>query len=201
VKIFKTSILVFKDRDRYVSGEHRFRNGYCKTNPRKMVKTWAEKEMRNLKRLQAVGLPCPDPFLLRSHVLIMRFVGNDGWCAPRLKDATLTNSQMRGCYIDVCVCMRRMFHECNLVHGDLSEYNILWHANKAVIIDVSQSVEQAHPSATEFLRKDIANVTVYFKQYGVAGALNAMELYEFVTRPYPFTHKRVTVDSIRYIHA
>jgi len=51
VKIFKTSILVFKDRDRYVSGEYRFRNGYCKSNPRKMVKTWAEKEMRNLKRL------------------------------------------------------------------------------------------------------------------------------------------------------
>lgn len=50
VKIFKTSILVFKDRDRYVSGEFRFRNGYCKSNPRKMVKTWAEKEMRNLKR-------------------------------------------------------------------------------------------------------------------------------------------------------
>eukprot|EP01031_Cornospumella_fuschlensis_P034158 gene34158-41348_t len=48
VKIFKTSILVFKDRDKYVSGEFRFRSGYCKSNPRKMVKTWAEKEMRNL---------------------------------------------------------------------------------------------------------------------------------------------------------
>lgn len=49
-QVFKTSILVFRDRDRYVSGEHRFRHGYCKSNPRKMVKTWAEKEMRNLKR-------------------------------------------------------------------------------------------------------------------------------------------------------
>lgn len=51
VKIFKTSILVFKDRERYVSGEYRFRNGHCKGNPRKMVKLWAEKEVRNLKRL------------------------------------------------------------------------------------------------------------------------------------------------------
>ena len=50
VKVYKTSILVFKDRERYVSGEHRFRQGYCKSNPRKMVKLWAEKEMRNLKR-------------------------------------------------------------------------------------------------------------------------------------------------------
>ena len=50
VKVYKTSILVFKDRDRYVTGEHRFRHGYAKSNPRKMVKLWAEKEMRNLKR-------------------------------------------------------------------------------------------------------------------------------------------------------
>lgn len=38
-----------------MSGEYRFRNGYCKSNPRKMVKTWAEKEMRNLKRLDVAG--------------------------------------------------------------------------------------------------------------------------------------------------
>ena len=50
IKVYKTSILVFKDRDRYVSGEFRFRHGYSKHNPRQMVKIWAEKEMRNLKR-------------------------------------------------------------------------------------------------------------------------------------------------------
>ena len=50
VKIFKTSILVFKDRERYVQGEHRFRRGFNKSNPRKMVRMWAEKETRNLKR-------------------------------------------------------------------------------------------------------------------------------------------------------
>jgi hypothetical protein len=66
VKIFKTSILVFKDRDRYVSGEYRFRNGYCKSNPRKMVRTWAEKEMRNLKRLVTAGILCPVPRLSLS---------------------------------------------------------------------------------------------------------------------------------------
>jgi hypothetical protein len=67
IKIYKTSILVFKDRDRYVSGEYRFRSGYSKSNPRKMVKVWAEKETRNLRRLHAAGLPCPNPLLLRLH--------------------------------------------------------------------------------------------------------------------------------------
>ncbi|CAB5378654.1 unnamed protein product [Rhizophagus irregularis] len=51
IKVYKTSILVFKDRDRYVTGEYRFRHGYSEHNPKKMVKLWAEKEMRNLKRL------------------------------------------------------------------------------------------------------------------------------------------------------
>ena len=50
IKIYKTSILIFKDREKYVGGEFRFRNGHCKSNPRKMIKLWAEKEIRNLKR-------------------------------------------------------------------------------------------------------------------------------------------------------
>jgi RIO kinase 1 len=50
LKVYKTSILIFKDRDKYVTGEFRFRHGYSRHNPRKMVRVWAEKEMRNLKR-------------------------------------------------------------------------------------------------------------------------------------------------------
>ena len=51
VKVYKTSILVFRDRRRYVDGEHRFEKGYTSgKNPRKMVQLWAEKELRNYKR-------------------------------------------------------------------------------------------------------------------------------------------------------
>lgn len=78
IKIFKTSILVFKDRDKYVSGEFRFRHGYCRHNPRKMVRTWAEKEMRNLVRMHTNGLNVPEPIILRSHVLVMSFIGKNG---------------------------------------------------------------------------------------------------------------------------
>jgi RIO kinase 1 len=80
LKIYKTSILVFKDRDRYVTGEYRFRRGYSRRNPRKMVRLWAEKEMRNLKRLVAAGIPCPDPLEVRENVLVMGFLGDkEGW--------------------------------------------------------------------------------------------------------------------------
>lgn len=80
IKIYKTSILVFKDRDRYVSGEFRFRHGYAKSNPRKMVQVWAEKELRNLKRLEQNGIPCPEAIILKSHVLVMTLIGDEeGW--------------------------------------------------------------------------------------------------------------------------
>ena len=79
IKIYKTSILVFKDRDKYVTGEYRFRRGYSR-NPRKMVHLWAEKEMRNLKRLVAADIRTPDPVEVRENVLIMKFIGdNEGW--------------------------------------------------------------------------------------------------------------------------
>lgn len=58
--------------------------------------------------------------------------------------------------------MRRMYHDCQLVHADLSEYNILYHDSHLYIIDVSQSVEHDHPSAFDFLRSDIRNVEDFF---------------------------------------
>lgn len=76
IKVYKTSILVFKDRDRYVTGEYRFRHGYSRHNPRKMVRLWAEKEFRNLTRLHANGIPCPKPIALKNHVLVMEFIGD-----------------------------------------------------------------------------------------------------------------------------
>jgi RIO kinase 1 len=73
-----------------------------------------------------------------------------------------------------------MYHDCNLVHGDLSEYNLLWHEGRAKIIDVSQSVEHAHPYASDFLRKDISNVTDFFRKKGMR-VLSNYELFRYVT--------------------
>ncbi|XP_036940381.1 serine/threonine-protein kinase RIO1 [Acanthopagrus latus] len=182
IKIYKTSILLFKDRDKYVSGEFRFRHGYCKGNPRKMVRTWAEKEMRNLIRLQTAGIPSPEPLLLRSHVLLMSFIGKDNMPAPLLKNALLSESKARELYLQVLQNMRKMFQEARLVHADLSEFNMLYHNGDAYIIDVSQSVEHDHPHALEFLRKDCSNVNEFFVKHGVA-VMTVRELFDFITDP------------------
>ncbi|GFN97212.1 serine/threonine-protein kinase rio1-like [Plakobranchus ocellatus] len=180
IKIYKTSILIFKDRDRYVSGEFRFRHGYCKSNPRKMVRLWAEKEMRNLMRMYKADIPCPEPILLKNNVLLMGFIGEDGVPAPRLKDANLQESKAREVYLDTILMVRRLYHECKLIHGDLSEFNMLYCKGQAYIIDVSQSVEHDHPHAMEFLRKDITNVTEFFRKLNVP-TMTVKELFEFVT--------------------
>ncbi|XP_030608686.1 serine/threonine-protein kinase RIO1 [Archocentrus centrarchus] len=182
IKIYKTSILLFKDRDKYVSGEFRFRHGYCKGNPRKMVRTWAEKEMRNLIRLQMAGIPSPEPLLLRSHVLLMGFIGKDNIPAPLLKNASLSESKARELYLQLIQNMRKMFQDARLVHADLSEFNILYHNGDAYIIDVSQSVEHDHPHALEFLRKDCSNINEFFVKHGVA-VMTVRELFDFITDP------------------
>jgi len=184
LKIYKTSILVFKDRDKYVNGEYRFRHGYCKGNPRKMVKTWAEKEMRNLARLRTAGIPCPEPIILRSHVLVMDFIGHQGWAAPRLKDANFSDSKARELYLTCVRIMRMLFWKARLVHADLSEFNILYNIeeDQLYIIDVSQSVEHDHPSALLFLRKDCTNINDFFRKRNVC-VMSLQELFNFVTDP------------------
>lgn len=172
IKVYKTSILVFKDRDKYVTGEYRFRQGYSKSNNRAMVKVWAEKEMRNLKRIYASGIPCPEPIQLRLHVLVMGFLGDrKGIPAPRLKDVELVGSEIEArwklLYLQLLGYMRILYQTCRLVHADLSEYNVLYHDDKLWLIDVSQSVEHDHPRSLEFLRMDIKNVSDFFLRKGV----------------------------------
>ncbi|KAK6202425.1 RIO1 family-domain-containing protein [Scheffersomyces amazonensis] len=166
VKIYKTSILVFKDRERYVDGEFRFRNTKGQSNPRKMVKVWAEKEFRNLKRLYTNGIPCPEPVELRSHVLVMEYLTKGkGQPSPKLRDHPFKDvDEIVHYYQQMLFYMRRMYQECKLVHADLSEYNSIVHKDKLYIIDVSQSVEPDHPMALEFLRMDIKNVNDFFSR-------------------------------------
>lgn len=146
VKVYRTSILSFRARQTYIVGEHRFKGEYSSSrNARKMVRVWAEKELRNLKRLEQFGIRAPRVVEGKENVLVMEYLGTaDGYvvdqgfvfelsfvlikypsASPRLKDADLPDSELDTLYIELVVAMRRMYQQCKLVHGDLSEYNIL----------------------------------------------------------------------------
>eukprot|EP00288_Rhodomonas_lens_P004878 CAMPEP_0177733718 /NCGR_PEP_ID=MMETSP0484_2-20121128/23838_1 /TAXON_ID=354590 /ORGANISM="Rhodomonas lens, Strain RHODO" /LENGTH=181 /DNA_ID=CAMNT_0019247125 /DNA_START=21 /DNA_END=562 /DNA_ORIENTATION=- len=158
--------MVFRSRAKYVQGDFRFRRGYSK-NPRKLVRLWAEKEYRNLHRLYLAKLPCPRPLLLRTHILVMEFLGERGRAAPKLKDADLDARGWARSYEESFVILHAMFHHCRLVHGDFSEYNLVYHQDKVFVIDVGQAVGMEHPFAMDFLRKDIVNTNNFFHSKNV----------------------------------
>lgn len=77
-------------------------------------------------RLATAGFPVPQVFSLTRNVLVMEFLGENGWPAPRLKDVELTKKSYIRIYHRLIRLLRDMYQKCRLVHGDLSEYNLLF---------------------------------------------------------------------------
>lgn len=159
IKVFKTTLNEFKTRDKYIKDDYRFKDRFCKLNPRKVIHMWAEKEMHNLMRMQKLGINCPEVICLKKHILILSFIGKDNMAAQKIKEAKLTDAQWILAYEEIVEAMNKMYNEGHLIHADLSEYNILWHKERCWFIDVSQSVEPNHPSGLEFLLRDCTNIS------------------------------------------
>ena len=180
IKIFKTSLNEFKTRHKYMAQDTRFGEKMTK-NPRKFIKLWAEKEMKNLKRISGIpSINAPVPVVLQEHVLIMQFIGENGKHAPQLREATLSSKALQKAYKSVINMMRDLFQIAALVHADLSAYNILYFKKKVYLIDFAAAVSSSSHNALEFLRNDCTNVTNFFSKSG-ANTLSERELYNFIT--------------------
>ena len=94
--MFKTTLNEFKNRKDYIADDYRFKDRFKKINPRKMIRMWCEKELFNLKLLNRNGILCPEPVTIKKHVLFMRFIGDNGVPAARLKD--VPSLRFRGFY-------------------------------------------------------------------------------------------------------
>ena len=110
----------------------------------------------------------------------MEFIGENGEAAPRLKDAVVEMTDIAQLYEECVLMMRNLYQICKLVHGDLSEYNLLYFKKQIWMIDVSQSVEHDHPMALDFLRRDCAVMNDYFRKNNVY-VLTTMNLFNFVS--------------------
>ncbi|CAI5446654.1 unnamed protein product [Caenorhabditis angaria] len=180
VKVYKTTLSEFKNRSEYVKDDFRFKN------PRGVLKIWAEREFMNLSRMTKHGLPCPCPFKLKKNMLAMSLIGNGGIAAPRLKNVQwefFTDEERRGIYEQVEKIMCRMYKECLLVHGDLSEFNLLLNLenNQVFVIDVSQAMDLSHPRNLQFLTRDIANILAFFARIETPGLPSSVQLFNLIT--------------------
>jgi len=179
IKIYLTSSAEFrKGMIKYLMGDPRFQR--IPKSTRKLVITWARKEYRNLVAMYDVGASVPRPIAQYENILVMEFIGENGVRAPLLREVNLDTYEAEIVFYNVIEDVRKIYKFAGLVHGDLSEYNIMLHRNKAYIIDVSQAVKITHPNSHELLLRDLNNLIRYFTTLGVrTPTLN--ELLKYIT--------------------
>ena len=127
---------------------------------------WQHAEVDALHRLAAAGVRVPQPYNFLDGVLLMELVTDEhGHAAPRLNDFALTPEQAREYHHTLIVQVVRMLC-AGVVHGDLSEYNVLVGSDGPVIIDLPQAVDAAgNNSAEAMLERDVDNLTAYFGRF------------------------------------
>lgn len=127
---------------------------------------WHNAEVDALRRLAAAGVRVPQPYNFLDGVLLMEMVTDEtGHAAPRLNDLVLTPDQARDYHRILIRQVVRMLG-AGIVHGDLSEYNVLVGSDGPVIIDLPQAVDAAgNNSAEPMLERDVDNLTGYFGRF------------------------------------
>jgi len=161
IKIYRIQSANFTTMSSYILGDRRFSN--VKKSRKELIFAWTKKEFANLARAKEAGLPVPEPLVFDRNILIMEFLGENERPYPQLRNVELEDPAQ--VYATVVSMIDTLYKKAELVHGDLSEFNILYH-DQPYLIDMGQSVTRDHPRALQFLMRDIRNVNRFFKKKG-----------------------------------
>ena len=176
LKIYRTSTSTFKRVAKYIEGDPRFRG--ITGNRWKMIYAWTNKEYRNLQRYTENGIRVPEPVEFDKNCLLMEYIGDKRGPAPQLRNAVMKKPNSN--YKDVVNFIVNGYKKAHLVHGDLSEYNILLFRDKPILIDCGQALTADHFNAKEFLMRDIANVNRFFRSRDI-DTIDDNELFQKAT--------------------
>ena len=165
IKIYKIDSNTSRWMRNYIIGDPRFKK--IPHNVSKIIFLWASKEFKNLQRAYKAGLRVPKPIYVKNNILLMEYIGFGPIPAPLLKDIKdLKNVDKL--FNEILQFIKFLYQKAKLVHGDLSEFNILYHNQRPVIIDISQAVSIQHPKAEVYLVRDIKNIFNYFEKRGAS---------------------------------
>lgn len=131
--------------------------------------SWHNAEVEALYRLDRAGVRVPKPYGCFEGVLLMELIqDSEGRAAPRLNDVSMSEEQALEDHSEVMNYIKLMLIE-GLVHGDLSEFNVLVDDYGPVIIDLPQAVDAAaNHHAQSMLERDVRNMTTYYGQFAPA---------------------------------
>ncbi|MGC8584792.1 MAG: serine protein kinase RIO [Thermoplasmata archaeon] len=163
LKIYRTSTSTFNSMMKYMEGDYRFHS--IKRNKIGMIYLWTQKEFRNLEECYKNDVKVPKPVVFRGNLLLMQYLGTSDKVSPILKN--YDSNDYENLFIQIKSNMINMVNKAHLIHGDLSEYNIIVYKKNAYFIDVSQALPVNHPLSIELLNKDIMNIVKFFNKKGL----------------------------------
>ena len=162
----------------YLDGDPRFES--IGSDKKKVVVAWTKQEFANLKRAMAGGVRVPEPIAIERNVLVMEYLGGENQRARRLNEVEVENPETA--YEVVREYMRRLYRS-GLIHGDLSEYNIVVHERELCLLDLGQAVTVHHHNSRDLLERDCHNVAAFFRRQGAE--IDDDDVLEFVTESEP----------------
>ena len=157
IKIYLIRTANFRAMTEYIDGDPRF--SHIRRSRKEIIFAWTRKEFSNLKRAGKAGVPVPEPYSFDRNILLMEFLGEGQAPFPQIREVDLPEPETT--YGEIVGYMETLFSRARLVHGDLSEYNILY-GDRPYVIDMGQAVTLDHPRALQFLVRDIRNINRFF---------------------------------------
>lgn len=177
VKIYKLSER-FRDKINYIKMDNRFRS-FPKTKIG-VLYLWVKKEYINLNRMYKSLVNVPIPFVYKNNILVMSFIGDNR--SILLHDVIYKIEDKEKIFNDILNEYRKIYKKAKLVHGDFSEYNLIYYNNKIYVIDVSQAIPISSPYADILLEKDINNIRNISLKFGLK--YDKEYIYEYITKDY-----------------
>jgi RIO kinase 1 len=136
--------------------------------------SWISRERETLEALTAAGANVPRPITQEGSVLLMSWIGDEEEAAPHLRQVRLDPAKAERMF-DFLARQVELWLAHNVVHGDLSEYNVLFWRGRPVVIDFPQAVDpRFNRSAYSLLQRDLANLARPFQRFGVERDTRAM---------------------------
>ncbi|MGC8687947.1 MAG: serine protein kinase RIO [Candidatus Micrarchaeia archaeon] len=164
LKFFRIETSSFYNMNDYITGDPRFKK--ISNNKYNLINEWCKKEFGNLQIAEKAKIRAPRPFMYYKSILAMSTITKSNELASRLKDTRLNDPKK---VFDNIIKQINLLYKKELVHADLSEYNILIGDEELpYFIDFGQAVVLRHPNAINFLKRDIENISLYFsKSYNI----------------------------------